>query len=200
MSQQINLLKQRHEPIGSALLALGALVLMLVGLLGYGGGLLAEASRLQKTANVSTQGLAQVKQGLQDLRQRLAAENDRPALKAEIEELKPKAEAFKQLVDQVRSGGLGSAEGYANHLNALARVSEAGLWLTQVKVSNSGKVVHISGRALRNEAVMRYAKRLNESFAGFGVQFNSLEMTPENVAKAGDVGKPVLTTVAFKLF
>ncbi len=197
MSQQINLLKQRHEPIGSALLALASAALMLVGLLAYWGVLLADANRLQQTVSAGKQELARVKAALQAVQQRQAGGNDGATLKAELAALRPKVEAVRQLVDQVRSSGLGSPEGYASYLTTLASISEDGLWLTHVAVSNAGKVVRISGRALRNESVIRYAGRLNAAFAPHGVQFNSLEMTPESLVRAD---KPLLTTVSFKLF
>ncbi len=201
MSQQINLLKQRHEPMGSGLWALASAALMLVGLLAYWGVLLADANRLQQSASAGKQELARVKAAaLQAVQQRQAGDSAGAALKAELAALRPKAEAVRQLLDQVRSEGLGSPEGYASYLTTLASISEDGLWLTNVAVSNAGKGVRISGRALRNESVMRYAGRLNAAFAPHGVQFNSLEMTPESLVRAGEPGKPLLTTVSFKLF
>ncbi len=200
MSQQINLLTQRREPIGSALLALASVALMLVGLLAYWSVLLTDSNRLQQSVSAGQQESVRVKALLQAAQQRQTGGHDGAALKAELVVLRPQAEAVRQLVDQLRSGTLGSREGYASHLTSLASISEDGLWLTNVAVSNAGKVVRISGRALRNESVMRYAGRLNAALAAQGVQFNSLEMTPESLARAGEPGKPVLTTVAFKLF
>ncbi len=200
MSQQINLLTERREPLGSALLALASVTLMLVGLLAYWGVLLADTSRLQQSASADKQEMARLQAALQAEQQRRAGGHDGAALKAELAVLRPQAEAVRQLVEQVRSGGLGNPEGYASYLTTLASISEDGIWLTQVAVSNAGKAVRISGRALRNESVMRYAGRLNAALAAHGVQFNSLEMTPESLARAGEPGKPVLTTVSFKLF
>ncbi len=200
MSQQINLLEERREPLGSALLALASVALMLVGLLAYWGVLLTDSNRLQPSANAGKQELARVKAALQVEQQRQTGGHDGATLKAELAVLRPQAEAVRQLVDQVRSGALGSREGYASYLIVLASISEDGLWLTHVAVSNAGKAVRISGRALRNESVMRYAGRLNKAFALHGVQFNALEMTPESLVRAGETGKPVLTTVSFKLF
>lgn len=200
MSQQINLLMERREALGSALLALASVALMLVGLLAYWGVLLADTNRLQQSVSAGKQELARTKAALQAEQQRQAGGHDGAALKAELAVLRPKAEAVRQLVDQLRSGALGSPKGYANYLTTLASISEDGLWLTNVAVSNAGKGVRISGRALRNESVMRYAGRLNAAFAAQGAQLNSLEMTPESLVRAGEPGKPLLTTVSFKLF
>ena len=200
MSQQINLLAREHKPVGAALAALAVVVVVLLGLLAYDAVLRIEAARLQQEAASGQQRLAQVKATLQAMRQRPDANNDATALKAEIDALKPKAEAVRQLVELMSNGSLGSPQGYAQYLSTLASVPEAGLWITSFSVGNTGKLVSLSGRALHNESVLRYAKRLNEAFAPQGVQFNSVEMTPENLVKSAEPGKPVLTTVAFRLF
>lgn len=200
MSQQINLLTREHKPVGLALAALALVAVVLLGLLAYDAVLRIETARLQLEAASGQQRLAHAKATLQAMRQRPDTNNDAAALKAEIDALKPKAEAVRQLVELMSNGSLGSPQGYAHYLSTLASVPEAGLWITSFSVANTGKLVSLSGRALRNESVLRYAKRLNEAFAPQGVQFNSVEMTPENLVKSAEPGKPVLSTVAFKLF
>lgn len=201
MSQQINLLAREHKPVGSALAALALVAVVLLGLLVYGAVLRVETARLQQDADAGQRALVQVKAALAAKRQRPDTNNDAAAaLKAEIDALKPKADAVRQLVELMSNGSLGSPQGYAQYLSTLASVPEAGLWITSFSVSNTGKLVSLSGRALRNESVLRYARRLNEAFAPQGVQFNSVEMTPENLVKSAEPGKPLLTTVAFKLF
>jgi Tfp pilus assembly protein PilN len=200
MSQQINLLAREHKPVGSALWALATLVLMLIGLLAYGAMLHADNNRLRSEAESGARQLAQVKASLSAQRQRGNADNDAAALKAEINALKPRADAVRQLLELTGSGNLGSSDGFAQHFSTLASVPENGVWITAVSVSNAGKTVTLSGRALRNESVLRYARRLNDAFAAQGVQFNSVEMTPESLMRTGEPGKPPLVTVAFKLF
>jgi hypothetical protein len=200
MSQQINLLAREHKPAGSALAALAVVAVVLLGLLAYDAVLRIETARLQLEATSGQQRLAQAKAALQARRQRPDANNDAATLKAEIDALKPKADAGRQLAELISNGSLGSPQGYAQYLSTLASVPEQGLWITSFSVGNTGKLVSLSGRALRNESVLRYARRLNEAFAPQGVQFNSVEMTPENLVKSAEPGKPVLTTVAFKLF
>lgn len=200
MSQQINLLERTREPVGSALGALAVVAVVLLGLLAYEAVLRTDAGRLRQAADAGQRGLAQAKAAMQAMRQRADANNDAAALKAEIDALKLKAAVVKQLVEPMRNGSLGSPDGYAQYLTTLASVPEEGLWITSVSVTNAGKVMTLSGRALRNESVLKYAKRLNEAFAPYGVQFNSVEMTPENLVRTGEAGKPLLTTVAFRLF
>ena len=201
MSQQINLLDRPRAPVGSALAALAVVAVVLLGLLAYEAQMGVENARLRKAADAGQRELNQVKAAMQAMRQRADADNDASAIKTEIDALKPKAEAVKLLVEPIRNGSLGSAEGYARYLATLASVPEEGLWITSVSITNAGKVMTLNGRALRNESVLKYAKRLNEAFAPHGVQFNSVEMTPENLMQtSGVAGKPVLTTVAFRLF
>jgi len=200
MSQQINLLAREHTPVGSALWALAAVAAMLLGVTAYDAMLRADNNRLQLDAESGQRELAQVKASQQAMQQRPDAKSDAAALKAEIDALKPRVEAVRQLLEAIGNGSLGSPDGYAQYLSTLANVPEEGVWVTSVSVGNAGKLVSLSGRALRNESVMRYAKRLNEAFAPYDVQFKSVEMTPENLVRTAEVGKPVLTTVAFKLF
>ena len=200
MSQQINLLARERNPLGSALAALALVALVLVGLLVYGAMLRAETAGLRQDADSGQRQLVQAKAALQAMRQRTDSNNDAATLKAEIDALRSKVEALRQWQQLINNGSLGSPQGYANYLSTLASVPAEGLWLTSISVSNAGKLVTLSGRALRNESVLRYAKRLNAAFAAQGVQFNSLEMTPENLVRTTEVGKPVLTTVAFRLF
>jgi hypothetical protein len=200
MSQQINLLTRERKPVGAALAALAVVAVVLLGLLAYDAMLRAETARLVQNADSGQRQLNQAKAAMQALRQRAESNNDAANLKAEIDALRSKADAIRQWEQLINSGTLGSPQGYAQYLSTLASVPEEGLWITSFSVGNTGKLVSLSGRALRNESVLRYAGRLNEAFAPQGVQFNSVEMTPENLVKSAEPGKPVLSTVAFKLF
>ncbi len=200
MSQQINLLARERNPVGSALAALALVVLVLMGLLAYDAMLRAETVRLKQNADAGQRQLNQVKAAMQARSQRARSNNDAVILKEEIDALRSKADAIKQWEQLISNGTLGSQQGYAQYFSTLAGVPEAGVWVTNFSVGNAGKLVNLSGRALRNESVLRYVGRLNEAFAPQGVQFNSVEMTPENLVKSAEPGKPVLSTVAFKLF
>ena len=200
MSQQINLLAREGKPLGSALWALAVVLVALTGLLSYAVVLQGEKAQLKREADSIQRQLTQASAALQAMRQAADANKEAATVRTEIDSLKIKAEAAKQWLEQIRSGSLGSAEGYAHYLDTLAGVSEDGVWLTSISVGNAGKLLTLSGRALRNESVLRYAKRLNEAFTAQGVQFNSVELTPENLVKGGIAGGLPLGTVAFKLF
>ncbi len=199
MSRQINLLIQEQRAPGlSALRALIGLVAMLVAFLGYGAYAWLETARLGDTVAESNAQLAAQKAALQALEQKLGARPKLADILAQIEALKGQAGESQEIVNLLQSGGGAGSLGYSGHLASLARVSEEGLWLTSVKISNAGRTVSLAGRSLRQEAVLRYAQRLNEQFTAYGVQFTAVELAPE-AGKEGAAGS-ALSSVAFKLF
>lgn len=205
MSQQINLLRPKGRSISTAIWPLTGLAVMLLVLVGYRQVLVSENNRLREAATASEQKIRQVKNAVLALQTQQAARNDAAALNAEIASLRPRAEAVSQIMKEINSGSLGSPEGFARFFRTVAGLSEDGLWVTSVSVVSvikGGNTVTVSGRALRNESVMQYARRLNESFSPYGVRFNSLELTPEGITTGPATSAPaapVLKTVAFKL-
>jgi hypothetical protein len=186
--------------VGSAWLALAGIVVVLLGLLAYYASLVGETGRLEQQADLGQRDLARAKATVKAMGKDADANKTAADLKAEVDALRLKTEAVRQAVDLIGKGSLGNPNGYAQYLTALAGVSEEGLWITSVAVTNAGRLVTLSGRALRTESILRYAKRLNEAFAPYEVQFNSMELTPDTPARTGEPGKPPLTTVAFRLF
>ena len=197
MSQQINLLQPRGRSLGAAAWALAAVGVVIVALLVYHQSLMAETGRLRETANAGQQKIDNVKSAIESQQKQRDARGSAASLAEEIAALRPRAEAVNQLLKELRGGSLGNSEGFSRYFDALGSVSEQGLWVTSVTVSNGGRAVSVSGRAMRNESVMQYARRLNDAFARYDVRFNSLELTPENLTRPA--GAPVLTTMLFKL-
>ena len=192
MSQQINLLVRKRGGVGFELAALVALGLMLLLLLGYWAAGQRNVGKAQAAETASAQQL-QVAQAQLQARVQQSANN---TTRDEITSLKQRGEAAQQLLALMND--LGNSQGYGRYFSALGSISEEGLWLTNVTISKSGKVVNLSGRALRQESVMRYAQRLNALFADDGVQFTALEITPE--ASSGQGSSATLATTAFKLY
>ena len=189
MSQQINLLVRKKSGSDSTLTALAVLALVLVLLVGLWALRLGDVTKARQDEVASAQALHEAKARLQARIERSGTD-----VGAEIEALKSRAEAARKTLDRV--GELGSQQGYGPVFSTLASVGEEGLWLTSVSVNRGGKAVSISGHALRQESVMRYAERLNNRFADAGVQFTALELSPESAGKAG----AQLKAVAFKLY
>jgi hypothetical protein len=202
MSRQINLVIQsgsRHAVSAErALLVLG---LALVVLLAYWGYLFFQTAKLGKeAASVAAQITTQKKQ-LADVKQKLAARLDKDVGNAEIEALKVRSKAGEDLLSRLPNEANGGAQGYAAHMKTLAQISEKGIWLTALNITDGGKKVSLEGRSLRADAVLAYAKRANAQFSPLGVRFTSLELTPPVPVKDGDKDKAAATpVVSFKLF
>jgi hypothetical protein len=201
MTQQINLLRAKDRSAHVAAWALGTVGVVVVALAGYFSTVLGETNRLRDAAKLKEQQLAQLKSTIQAVQVERAKQGDAASLDAEVAAMRPRAEALAQLVRQVRAGNPGAQEGFARYLQTLGSLSADGLWITNVSVTKGGNAVIINGRALQNEAVLQYARRLNDAFAPHGVRFNSLELTPEALAAPGAPAgaPPALTAVAFKL-
>lgn len=201
MSQQINLLRPKDRTAGIAAWTLGGAGVLVVILAAYFQSVVGETNRLQDATKLKEQQLAQMKSTILAVQAERAKQGDATALEAEIAAMRPRAEALAQLVKLVRDGNPGAPDGFARYLQTLGSLSEEGLWLTSVSVAKAGSIVTITGRSLRNESVMQYARRLNDAFVGHGVRFNSLELTPEALRAPGAPASapPALTSVAFRL-
>jgi Tfp pilus assembly protein PilN len=198
VSRQINLLPQQQAgPALSASRALIGLSVLLVGIVGYAAFAWIEAGRFSDGAMQANAQVEAEKSALRRLEQELAARPKLADIMTEIDALKPVANESQEMLALLRNSGTGS-EAYSRQLRALAAASEDGVWLTAVKIGNSGKSVTIAGRALRNESVLHYAQSLNKQFVPFGVEFNSLEMTPDTVREGGSASS--VSSVAFKIF
>jgi Flp pilus assembly protein TadB len=193
MTQHINLLFKKPDltaPMGRLLLApLAAVLLVLLALWAMGQNDEAQARRNEQSEQ----------QQLQQARVRLDAslKTSGGNLDKEIEALKPKAQAAQLVLGKLDT--LGRQQGYSDYLNALAGVSEKGVWLNKVEITQGGKSVSLSGRAMDKSAVLAYVKKLNARFASLGVTFSTLDITPEAAQGNAGASGSALAVVAFKL-
>ena len=200
MSQQINLLRRAHKPIGSALAAIAVLLVLLLGLLAYASVLRTQTAALQQEVQATERQLQQAKAALMALSARTTAPANAVSVDGEIEALKSRLALAQQWSELISNGSLGSPDGFSSHFRTLNSMSEPGLWLTNVQISDAGKRVNLGGRSLKGESVLRYAEKLNHAFSAQGVQFTAVEMTPEDLVRSGDAGKTLLSSVNFRLF
>ena len=207
MSQQINLLIQARELKSTLLPTLIGVGMVLVVLLIYWGFQHLQTVKLQQTANTIEQQLNAAKKNMQLLQQKKLATGEKAGdLDAQIAALKARSEAGQEILTLLQKGELGNSTGYAGYLTKLMMISQSDLWLTNVAITNAGKNVSITGRALNNDSIINYAKRLNQQFSDYGVQFTSVEMTPEVLGKENPAAPAIstaaapLSTVVFKLF
>ncbi len=126
-----------------------------------------------------------------------AAKKSEPDLETEITALKSQSDVAQKILAMAET--LGNPQGYAQHFSLLAGLSREGVWLNSIAIDKGGKAVRLSGRTMEKEAVLRYSHKLNDQFAPYGVQFTSLELTSEFVARQGDK-RPQLAAVNFNLY
>ena len=198
MSHQINLLvREARPPLLSAGWSLAGLSVLTLLVLGYWAYLWLGIERLNTTVAQNNSIVTTAKSALAVLTQKVTSRPDPAKLTAEIEALKAQASEGQQIISLLQATDKGS-EGYAGHLTTLARLSQDDVWLNTVKISNAGRTVSLAGRSLQEESVLRYAHRLNERFATYGVRFTALELTPER--PSDNAAKTAMSSIVFKLY
>lgn len=190
MSQQLNLLYEDRRGVNPVVVALGAWGFVLLCLFAVWGINQLRLSAARESEAVAAQQLAEARAIIKK------REDAKVALAGQIAALQPAANAAQQLLD--RANGLGSWKGYASQFMTLANVTETGLWLTDVDISKSGKVIKLQGNALNNDIILRYSRSLNDAFADQGVKFTILEMTPQTSGK-GSGSAPALSSTKFSI-
>jgi hypothetical protein len=196
MSQQINLLIEKlRRPAISAERALVALSLLLAASLTYAMIERNKTSKVQDAVKSGETRLVGERASVKAMEDRLANRPKPDELNKEVAYLTDLATNKQKVLEELRSGGAGSEAGYYDHLVALSKVSENGVWIMGVNITDAGSRMVIEGRALTPDAVVRYAQRLNEQFAPFGVKFSTMEVT--SLAISND--KTVMPVVKFIL-
>lgn len=85
-------------------------------------------------------------------------------------------------------------------MSALAGVSENGLWLTSIDLTKNGKGITLTGRALDQGSVMRYAEKLAARLSDDGIVFRGLDVSPQNSAPDRPGGGDVSSVINFRLY
>ncbi len=179
MSQQINLLPR--GPISPklsarrALLTLSTFFLMLIA---YGQWLHARANAAQQQTLDSGHALQAQRAKLLALQKKMGEHHAAGDIAAQIAALEPQTRVAKELLARLKSGELGSLDGYGKQFTALASLSTPGVWLTSISMSNAGRALRVEGRALHKQQVLTYARQLNAVMTPFGAQVSALEVTP----------------------
>ncbi len=204
----INLL-QRSGP--RAVVALSMLVILgatISGLIYYAG----QTSNALRVAQGQRDGVAkQIKQVQAALAAQTGEQVRRAssvALRAEVQALEPAAYAAQALVDAFQGSGGGRAEEFSRVLGALTGLNEPGLWLTNMGISSGGKKLEVQGEARSGDAVLRYARRANESLKPLALRLDTLEMSAPvalaapaaALAGAAGTAAPAAAAATFKLF
>lgn len=186
MSQQLNLLPAEKLGISPAVLALAVWATVVLGLLAvWGVNHFRIVTAQEKLAATETD----LKQARAALQQRI---DTKLALQAAIEATRPIAAAAQDLLKNMED--VGSTTGFSAYFSTLADGTEDGLWLTRVDMAKS-RIGQVEGQSLSSDAVMRFGRNLNSLFATQGMQFTSVELTPQTIVPTD--GRPPLSSTKF---
>jgi len=180
MARQINLLnpafrrqKRQFSAIAMAQgLALMAVAVVLLSI--YLGHRVDRAAATLKAADASA--AAQREQLVRLAGSRSPQERSK-LVEAELGRALAQLESRQELLDTLRTEGLGSAAGFSPYLAALARQSMAGVWLTAVSIDGDGNQLALEGRVLHAGLVPAYLRALGQEEMMRGRQISSLKLT-----------------------
>jgi len=164
MSQQINLynplfLKQeKHFSARTMAQALGVIALGVAALYGYA---LYESHSLERTAQQYAQQVLAQREQLLKLGVKLAAQGKSKSLEADVARLEAELKTRQGTLDALGTGELGNTAGFSDFLAAFGRQALPDVWLTGIRIADSGNELVVSGRALRPELVPLYLQALN---------------------------------------
>lgn len=127
----------------------------------------------------------------------LAARKPDPALATQIQKLEQGVASRKEVMSTLQGGVIGNTQGFSGHLQAFARQSLAGLWLTGLKVAGAGQDVVLEGRATSPDLVPAYLRRLNREEIMQGHVFAELEIRRPD--KETDVPPRAMQFIEFRL-
>lgn len=132
------------------------------------------------------------------LASQLTARKSDPGLAAELVRLENGIASREEVMSTLHAGVIGDMQGFSEYLEAFARQSFSGLWLTGLKVASAGQDVVLEGRALRPELVPDYLQRLNREKVMQGHSFAELEMSRPD-SKEANKGQARPNYVEFRL-
>ena len=190
MSQQINLFNAELHKSGKAFSVLNMLqglgVVLCGALLFY-----AYASYQSGQLEQQLQGAGESLATEQARMTQLAAEYSRQraglSLEQELKNLTAEEAAQRSIIAALKNGVIGNTKGYSAYMQAFARQSVNGLWLTGFNIEGDATQMSISGAALSPDLVPGYILRLNNEAVMRGKTFDSLNMQLPKV----DAGKQV---------
>ena len=180
MSQQINLFSPiflRQKKHFSAVTMLQSLGLIVAGSVLFYGYLVYRSSALTVQAAETDKKLASEQARLVKLTGEFSPKQKSAQLEAEIKQAEAQLKARQEVMDTLKTGALGTTDGYSGYMRAFARQSVNGLWLTGFDITGAGNEMAIIGRTLRPELVPVYVQRLSREPVMKGRQFAFLQIS-----------------------
>ena len=179
MSQQINLFNPiflKQKKIFSAVNMVDALAVLLVGSAAFYAYASIETLNLDRQSVETARQYYQAKARLSEAVARYTPKKPDAGLELEVGSLQAQLNARQAALASLSFGQVENSVGYAQYMQAFARQSLSGLWLTGFKVGKGGAEMEIVGRALQPELVPTYIQRLNQERSLHGRAFDTLSM------------------------
>ena len=194
MSQQINLynpvfLKQRHY--FSALTMVQALAIVLVGSLGIYSFEVRQNVTLERSMLDTDKQVATQREQLLRYSKEFSVQGASRALADQLGLTEERMQRRSALLEDLKTGVGGNAEGFSRYLRALARQVMPGVWLTGLEIGGKQNDILIKGRALESQLVPAYIRSLNREEPMAGRPVAELRLTSKGDAtRAPAAGEP----------
>jgi Tfp pilus assembly protein PilN len=198
VSQQINLFNPRflaQPKYFSAAAMVQALAVVLAGIVLIYAFAVRQTAGLQRLLAEANQRAAQQREQLVALGKQYSDQGASKKLEADIAKAESQLRRRAELLGEMKTNIGSNAEGFSKYLEALARQTTQGVWLTGVELSGKSNDLVIRGRALRAELVPAYVRGLSREavFAGralSSLQVSAREERPEAGANPASAAKP----------
>jgi Tfp pilus assembly protein PilN len=177
--QQINLYQpifRKQEKIFSAKTMMEASVLIIVGLALFTAYAVWQGREIDaQYAQLETRR-AEALGHMEQMRTLMPQRAKNVVLEQEVARLQKELEGRQRIAARLEATDAGNLDGFAEHLEGLARQKPASLWLTDVAVSRGGAEMVLRGSSLQAEQVPRYLQRLAGEPAFAGREFGHLQI------------------------
>jgi Tfp pilus assembly protein PilN len=181
MTQQINLYNPLFRKKSFSLIS-AAGMLCAVGIASAGAVLAAAYQQHElRQLEAQAQAIERAYTATRANRDKLAAEVEKHVpnmqLEAEVAALEKQLNDREEVIAALKSGAVGSTDGFSDYLRAFSRQSISGLWLTGFDIAQAGNALALQGRTLSAEHVASYLKRLNQEKTMQGRQFAAMRIS-----------------------
>lgn len=179
MSQQINLFNpqfavKRTEFSGKTMLK--GLGLVMVGCVLLTAFLYYRVDVLKESVSTAQARLMKAGGELQQIRAQHAPKTKSQELEAQVQQTEQEMQALARVLDILNKGNIGNTDGYSAYLQALARQSMEGIWLTGFNIVGAGNKVVLEGKAIMPDLLPLYINRLKNEPVFQGKSFGTLEI------------------------
>ncbi|MEO8142865.1 MAG: fimbrial assembly protein [Betaproteobacteria bacterium] len=180
MAQQINLYnpiflqKRKHF---SAVTMLQALGLLLGGIVAFYGYALNESRTLARLSDDTRKQLQAQSEQVGRLTREFSPQGRSKLLEEEVARAAARLKQRQELLEVLRTGGLGNTEGFSRYLAALARQPMNGVWLTGLTIGGDEAQLLLSGKVLYSDLVPAYIRALNREEVMRGRRVAELRLT-----------------------